>query len=815
MCVLSVFGFRFSILLLCSGVLCAQPAWEARGIGGGGALFFPSLSPHNAGEFFITCDMAEYFHSTDGGESWTIPDWRELVSTSRGRVQFTDNPDVLYVLDGSGDVPTPSKSTDGGVTWTPLISDPTDGDAYVLMADPADENRLLVTSYTQLFYSGDGGASFFARYTDANGLHLAGAFFDSDTIYAGTGAGLLRSTNSGQTFSLWNNTGIPAGEAMISFAGARAGGTVRLFALTGNAADVYPGIWGIDYGSFAAIYSLDVGQNSWNLRSAGIGAGNQPFFLGTAANDIDVVYAVGATSNFYAPLVLKSVNGGQSWSNMFLAQNNQNIATGWCGDHGDLNWGWAEAALGFGVASNDPNRAIVSDFGFAHLTTDGGATWKQIYTSTADQNPPGAWTPKWRFYHGIGLEPTACWNLFWSDSLHLFAGYSDIVGTRSTDGGLSWARTKTDTARSFSVNCVYFTLRHPVSGTLYAATSSIHDLYQSTYLTDARIDGGTGQIWSSSDNGATWSLLHNFGHPVIWIATDPTNANRMYASVVHSTQGGIFVTNDDGFTWAPLSDPPRTEGHPFNVHVLNDGTLVCTYSGRRANNAFTQSSGVFVSMDEGNTWVDRSSPEMIYWTKDLIIDPHDPAQNTWFVAVHRGWGGAPNELGGLFKTTNRGQTWSQISDRLYAESCAISPLDSNECYLTTETEGLWFCANLRAAAPTFTPVSEYPFVRPNRVFYNPYRAGEVWVASFGNGLRMGYEPTGLAAVDDLTIHPSGGNFTLRWSPVEGAQSYLIYGSTTPDFVAEALLGATDGTTFVHTPVESTYFYRLIASDAGP
>ena len=35
-------------------------------------------------------------------------------------------------------------------------------------------------------------------------------------------------------------------------------------------------------------------------------------------------------------------------------------------------------------------------------------------------------------------------------------------------------------------------------------------------------------------------------------------------------------------TWTKVTNPPRTEGHPFNVVVLNDGTLVATYSARRA-----------------------------------------------------------------------------------------------------------------------------------------------------------------------------------------------------------------------------------------
>src|SRR5206468_201875 len=106
---------------------------------------------------------------------------------------------------------------------------------------------------------------------------------------------------------------------------------------------------------------------------------------------------------------------------------------------------------------------------------------------------------------------------------------------------------------------------------------------------------------------------------------------------------GIFVTNNlsagAASTWTKLTNPQRTEGHPFNVQVLNDGTLVVTYSARRATingvTQFTPSSGVFVSTDGGQTWADRTDQGSVagtgmqYWTKDLLIDPTDPSQNTW------------------------------------------------------------------------------------------------------------------------------------------------------------------------------------------
>ena len=166
---------------------------------------------------------------------------------------------------------------------------------------------------------------------------------------------------------------------------------------------------------------------------------------------------------------------------------------------------------------------------------------------------------------------------------------------------------------------------------------------------------------------------------------------------------------------------------------------MATYSGRRnSSGAFTASSGVFVSTNGGISWIDRSDPGMHYWTKDITIDPHDPTQNTWYVGVFSGFGGPPNGKGGLYRTTNRGQTWTKINNLDRVTSLTISPTNGNEAYLTTEEDGLWYTENLNAATPTFTQLAQYPFRQPERVFFNPNNANEIWVTSFGNGMRVGY-----------------------------------------------------------------------------
>ena len=44
---------------------------------------------------------------------------------------------------------------------------------------------------------------------------------------------------------------------------------------------------------------------------------------------------------------------------------------------------------------------------------------------------------------------------------------------------------------------------------------------------------------------------------------------------------------------------------------------------------------------------------------------------------------------------------------------------------------------MNAATTTWTLVDSYPFRQPERVFFNPFNQNEMWVSSFGNGLKMG------------------------------------------------------------------------------
>jgi hypothetical protein len=740
--VTSNFCFKISLIiffllsLISVKIYSQAAAWQSYGPGGGGALYSPVISPHNPQEIFFPTDMSDLFHTTDFGASYTTVHFKYITAGPMTNVQFTNEQNILYTINQNEFGNFPVKSTDGGISWNNISTDPTSAGAYFLFTDDENYNKLLVADYTNIYYSTNGGTSFstvFQGNSGTWGSYIACTLWDGNDTYICLPDGLLVSKNN-QVFAHETYPGIPSNEYIVSCAAAKSNGTIRFIAVTNSSC--WPGMTGDERTGFKGVYVLDYGSGNWVKKISGLTANDNPFFASMAKNNKDIAYISGEDMSQYGPSVYKTTDGGNSWTNVFNLQNNKNIRTGWSGAGGDRDWSYGEYALGFSACLTNPDYLIVTDLGFAHISSDGGTSWEQAYVRKSDENPANSPTPKGKIYHSVGLEQTSCWYLTWSDADNIFASYTDIKGCRSTDAGDSWSYDYT----GHSDNTMYFALKHPVSGNLYAATSTVHDMYASTYLTDSRIDGGGGKILYSTNKGKDWQILHDFAHPVIWLALDPQNPNRMYASVIHSTLGGIYVSNNinqgAASSWTKLAVPQRTQGHPLNILVLNDGSLLCTYSGRMSNDrkTFYPSSGVFYSTDGGTIWLDRSDANMQYWTKDIVVDPNDPSQNTWYVGVYSGWGGAANNKGGLYKTTNRGVSWTKVLTLARVESCTINPSKTNEMYVTTEYEGLYFTNNLNSPSPNFSLVDSYHFKHPERVFYNPYKPEEVWVTSFGYGI---------------------------------------------------------------------------------
>jgi hypothetical protein len=240
--------------VLVAGVYSQVDIWHSRGIGGGGALFYPQVSPHNPNELYITCDMGLLFHSVNKGETWDIVDFRKLKAGSSTIIQYTKDPKIMYVkqFDFESYSNFPVRSTDGGANWKRLPSMPTTDEVNFVYADNKSTDRLIFSTAKDIYFTNNSGQSWLKIYTNPGneGVYLCGNYWDNEKIFIGTGRGVLVSIDSGATFTLLNTPGIAATDGLFSFTGSRKGDKTRLMCVTAPLSEISNSTWGIIAGKF-------------------------------------------------------------------------------------------------------------------------------------------------------------------------------------------------------------------------------------------------------------------------------------------------------------------------------------------------------------------------------------------------------------------------------------------------------------------------------------------------------------------------------------------------------------------------------------
>ncbi|HSA54384.1 MAG TPA: glycosyl hydrolase, partial [Gemmatimonadaceae bacterium] len=180
-----------------------------------------------------------------------------------------------------------------------------------------------------------------------------------------------------------------------------------------------------------------------------------------------------------------------------------------------------------------------------------------------------------------------------------------------------------------------------------------------------------GGVWKTTDGGLTWQPMSDrfFGGTIGAIAVDPRNPDVVWVgggetcirgNTAHGD--GLWKTTDGGRTWALMGlketrHIARVRVHPTNPDIVYVGALGHAFGNNPER-------GVFKTTDGGKTWAKILYRNDSTGISDLIMDPNDP--NTLYAAFwhayRRPWmlnSGGPG--GGLFKTTDGGATWREIT----------------------------------------------------------------------------------------------------------------------------------------------------------
>jgi photosystem II stability/assembly factor-like uncharacterized protein len=428
-------------------------------------------------------------------------------------------------------------------------------------------------------------------------------------------------------------------------------------------------------------------------------------------------------------------------------------------------WGPSHGPDGASVAvlAIDPvNSAIVyagTDHG-VFKTTDGGQIWRAA-------GPAGQ-------VSALAIDPQAPTTIYAAAYGGAFAKGRVF---KTTNGGQSWKAVSTRDTNALAIDP-----QRP--STVYAAT------YRG--------------VFRSPDAGQTWASAGLGGRIVTALATDPRDPGSVYActttqggSNTKEIPGGIFKTTDAGRTWREIGRPVNSD---VSALIIDPQTSAILYAGA--------GSGLFKSIDGGESWtqmgggstfaVDFSTtPHTIYsivygsdryqgvrsidggetwqaiglptvgWTNLVVVDPRRPA--TLYL-------GAPGD--GLFRSTDRGETWRGVSKGLPGRRInvlAVDPRNSRMVYAAGY--GLY---RSKDGASSWQPsgLSQVYFgalaidpLRPSRIYaggrggvYRSADGGHRWRASTNPLLKIGVTALAVDPVAPSTVYAIAGNAWLGPKP---------------------------------------------------
>jgi len=357
---------------------------------------------------------------------------------------------------------------------------------------------------------------------------------------------------------------------------------------------------------------LVIPENRLSYQSSGLGRLNVVRIHPNNPNEIWVGAAAGG--------VWRSIDGGETWEvfdfSAFLAIGVSDIAIS--PSNPDVVY----------VATGDYNGAFMtSSYSLGLIkTTNGGKDWS--LTAKAYNLPQNYLIGR------VLIHP--------EDHNILIVGAQNGI-FKSTDGGNTW-----ESKATFG-NTRDMEFKPDDPNIIYAGSTS----------------GTQSFFLKSTDLGETWTQTRTLSNVNrVEIAVTPANPDLVYAVCVdRQTNGyhGLYLSADQGETWTLKSNSPNILSiHQQGLTQGGQGSydLALTVSPTDANDVYVGGIHIWRSRNQGSTWTLVNHWTGSYGKPFVHADQHyltiDPRNSVLYSA---------ND-GGLFKSTNMGTTWTDLSGGL-------------------------------------------------------------------------------------------------------------------------------------------------------
>ncbi|MCP4291380.1 MAG: T9SS type A sorting domain-containing protein [bacterium] len=612
------------------------------------------------------------------------------------------------------------KTTDGGTDWDPVFDqgdvltcgavavDPQNPDTVWLGTGEA--NAISYSVFGQGIYRSDDAGQTWQNKGLADGRYIARIAVDptdSDRVFSavtgkifGTGnnRGIYRTTNGGDS---WDKV----------FALTDSTAATDLAINPDNPDIIYAAMWertrGLNYrtsgGPTSGIYRSTDGGDTWNELTLGLPSGIRGRIgISLCTSQPNVLYAVYVGADAQYQGVYKTTNGGNTWTSVGTSALN--------GIHSSFGWYFGNIR----VNPANPDHAYVLGL-YNYRTTNGGNSWSEVGSNMHVDHHAMAFAPSNpnRVYEGndgglyistnggsnftkVNNQPTSQFyavEVDYQNPDHLYGGTQDNGTWRTTDGSI-------DNYEHILGGDGFRCLVDPTNSSVIFAESQNGGLRKST-------NGGS--WFNYTMNGVDGSDRINWSMPYVM---DPNNPQIMYLGTHR-----IYKSTDQGDSWASWSEDLTNgdQGAGF-------GTITTIAV------APTNSSSIVVGTDDGHVWryspfnfgwIDISGDLPTRWVTRVAFDPNNH-NNIYATFSGLRW---DEDEGHVFKSTNAGTTWQDISGDLPdapVNVVIVDPENSNlvmvgsdvGCYYTTNEGQSWQMLGLELP---HVPVFDMVFHAPTRM----------------------------------------------------------------------------------------------------
>lgn len=751
-------------------------AWGMVGYGGGGAMFYPEVSPFNPGYAFVSCDMTGSFVTHNGGESWRM-------FNLHGPVEF-------YVFDplDSNTVYAKSiglfKSIDKGKTWNLFYPSPSQTIGLVSKGDHAHERIVTLDSSLRevqtfaidqenskklfavisvdkatAFYVSDDGGLKWQKEKDLqeaaqNIFIVPSSPKDDRTIYITQNNGITARVNG-----KWAFNKSPEGVHRLTHFTAG-------FNLSNNKFIIYA-ISGKSYfdpnGTLSGIYYSENGGASWENRQEGLTSFSMKSSefpewrtIATSSNHPEVAYVsyngLKANKDISFIGVAKTVDFGKTWTlpwkDVIKKDGNvpsENLNGGWIDERFGPTWG--ENPFSIGVSPTDPNVCYGTDFGRTIKTLNGGKTWEQVYTNKKEG---GGWISR-------GLEVTTGYQIVYDpfDKNQAFVCNTDIGLMKSNDGGESWQSiTKNNGVPKRWQNSTYWLALDPeIKGKAWAAMTDVHDLPRPKMFKRVKVKDFEGGILQTEDGGITWKpVSENIGEGAMThVLIDPASKKESRTLYACAFGKGVYKSIDGGKSWKQ-KNKGIAGNEPFAWRISRrnkDGALFLVIC-RRSEDGSIGNSGdgaLYRSYNGGETWKSIKLPAETNGPMSLI--PDEDNSGTLLLSA---WGRdtkekfTPDIGGGIFVSHDDGSTWTPVLQKdQHIHDITYDP--RNKTYYACGFNGSAYRSE--DIGQTWKRIKGYNFKWGKRVDIDPTDPDKIFIITFGGGVWHGPARGDDNALEDI------------------------------------------------------------------